>query len=146
MSTDIFLQLTCPVFRWLLFLSFETFSFSFIYTDSISILIFQNTSACFLKWGKSKYAHISVYGAMTLFKTEFGPFRDKSRVDRLRNEILSALKENGLSYQESAPEMEKRKSLTPSDERKLRLDPNFANLSNKFPPIRYMRYNCPIRE
>ena len=83
---------------------------------------------------------------MTLFKTEFGPFRDKSRVDRLRNEILSALKENGLSYQESAPEMEKRKSLTPSDERKLRLDPNYANLSNKFPPIRYMRYDCLIRK
>ena len=97
-----------------------------------------NTSACFLKWGKSKYAHISVYGAMTLFKTEFGPFRDKTRVDRLRNEILSSLKENGLTYQECTPEMEKRKSSSAlSDEGKMRSDPNFANLSDKFPPIRY---------
>jgi len=76
---------------------------------------------------------------MTLFKTEFGPFRDKNRVDRLRNEILSALKENGLTYQDCAPEMEKRKSSSASsDEGKMRSDPNFANLSDKFPPIRYL--------
>jgi hypothetical protein len=97
-----------------------------------------NTAACFLKWGKSKYAHISVYGAMTLFKTEFGPFRDKNRVDRLRNEILSSLKENGLTYQDSAPETEKRKSVALVDEAKLRKDPNYANLSDKFPPIRFV--------
>lgn len=96
-----------------------------------------NTSACFLKWGKSKYAHISVYGALTLFKTEFGPFRDKGRIDRLRNEILSSLKENGLSYQESLPESEKRKKFSVIDEEKLRGEPNFANLGPQFPAIRF---------
>lgn len=95
-----------------------------------------NTSACFLKSGKSKYAHISLYGAMTLFKTEFGPFRDKTRIERLRSEILSSLNENGLAYQESLQESEKRKSLSAIDQAKLRRDPNFANLGPKFPPIR----------
>jgi hypothetical protein len=97
-----------------------------------------NTSACFLKWGKSKYAHISVYAAMTLFKTEFGPFRDKTKIQRLRNELLSALKENGLAYQESLQESEKKK-VSAVDEAKLRRDPNFANLGEKFPPIRFSK-------
>jgi hypothetical protein len=61
--------------------------------------LIHKTNPSFLKWGKSKYAHISVYGAMTLFKTEFGPFRDKTRVELLRREILAALAENGLAYQ-----------------------------------------------
>ena len=96
-----------------------------------------NTSACFLKWGKSKYAHISVYGALTLFKTEFGPFRDKVKIDRLRNEILASLKENGLAYQESNPENEKRRVLGGVDDARMRRDPNFAYLGKNFPPIRF---------
>ena len=104
-----------------------------------------NCSACFLKWGKSKYAHISVYGAMTLFKTEFGPFRDKCRIGRLRTEILSSLKENGLTYQESSPESEKRKKFSVADDEKFRRDPNYANLGPKFPPIRFNFLFCILK-
>ena len=75
--------------------------------------------------------------AAGLFKTEFGPFRDKVKIDRLRNEILASLKENGLAYQESNPENEKRRVLGGVDDARMRRDPNFAYLGKNFPPIRF---------
>lgn len=101
-----------------------------------------NTSSCFLKWGKSKYANLSVFAAMTLMKTEFGPFRDRKRMNRLKGEILSSLKENGINYDEcvAAEDMAKKcvqvqvKEEAGAEENDGQL--KLANLGHLFPPIR----------
>ena len=55
-----------------------------------------NVNACFLRNKKAKYGFISVYACMLLFKTEFGAFKDKKRVGRLRRELMAALSDQGL--------------------------------------------------
>ncbi len=52
-----------------------------------------NTNKCFLKQAQSKYGHISIYGVMTLFKTDSGPFRDRKRIKQLQKELQAALKD-----------------------------------------------------
>ncbi len=111
-----------------------------------------NTNSCFLKWGKSKYANLSVLAAMTLMKTEFGPFRDRKRMNRLKGEILSSLKENGITFDEciAAEEMAKKSAEVKVKEEKGQMDrendgqSKFANLGCLFPLIRQGKLICLI--
>ena len=101
-----------------------------------------NTNSCFLKWGKSKYANISVFAAMTLMKTEFGPFRDRKRMNRLKGEILSSLKENSIAFDDcvAAEDMAKKCAQVEVKEEIGAEDTHeqakFANLGRIFAPVR----------
>lgn len=84
---------------------------------------------------------MSVFAAMTLMKTDFGPFKDRKRMNRLRGEILSSLKECGLSYDEDVAEDMAKKCV----KLKVKEEPgseesgkNFkvADFGSHFPPIR----------
>ncbi len=58
---------------------------------------------CFLKQGICKYGHISVRAALTLFKSESGPFRNKKRIKALSNELQRALRKfPGLNFEPEA--------------------------------------------
>ena len=82
------------------------FSTNYVYRDSPSKAYFVlarllksrglNLNACFLQHHKAKYGYISVYAAMVLFKTDFGPFKDKKRILRLKKELNNALTDQGF--------------------------------------------------
>ena len=84
------------------------FSTNYVYRDSPSKAYFVlarllksrglNLNACFLQHHKAKYGYISVYAAMVLFKTDFGPFKDKKRILRLKKELNNALTDQGFVY------------------------------------------------
>ncbi len=50
-----------------------------------------NQAACFLRQGKSKYVFMSMEALQCLFQTDFGPFKDKQRVESVRKELVTAL-------------------------------------------------------
>ena len=84
------------------------FSTNYVYRDSPSKAYFilarllksrgLNLNACFLQHHKAKYGFISVYAAMMLFKTDFGPFKDKKRILKLKKELNNALTNQGFVY------------------------------------------------
>lgn len=78
-----------------------------------------NTQNCFSKYGKSKYAFISLPAAHTLLRTEIGPLKDASRTRRLTEEIFTALNEQGII-----------KSVPDDVEKGIKI-------CEDFPPIRY---------
>jgi len=55
-----------------------------------------NTQHCFSKYGKSKYAFISLPAAHTLLRSEIGPLKDAVRTRKLTAEIFTALSEQGV--------------------------------------------------
>jgi len=78
-----------------------------------------NTQNCFSKYGKSKYAFISLAAAHTLLRSEIGPLKDSSRTRKLTEEIFAALSEQGFV-----------KSVKNDIEKGIKI-------SDCFPPIRY---------
>ncbi|XP_059090175.1 uncharacterized protein LOC131885977 [Tigriopus californicus] len=52
-----------------------------------------NLESSFARQGKSKYCNISLHALFCLFETEFGPFKDKTKVNLLKSEILEAMNE-----------------------------------------------------
>eukprot|EP00096_Caligus_rogercresseyi_P004615 TRINITY_DN1897_c0_g1_i1.p1 TRINITY_DN1897_c0_g1~~TRINITY_DN1897_c0_g1_i1.p1 ORF type:complete len:1520 (-),score=534.45 TRINITY_DN1897_c0_g1_i1:436-4995(-) len=78
-----------------------------------------NVEPCFLRQGKSKYLFISLHAALLLFQTEFGPFKDK---EKLRSEMLEALKEHGLTFTERKGKRRSHDELT---------------MGNEFPRLKY---------
>ncbi|CAB4061014.1 unnamed protein product [Lepeophtheirus salmonis] len=68
-----------------------------------------NVDSCFLKQGKSKYVFISLHAVILLFQTEFGPFKDKSK---LMNEILDSLKEHGLVHEKKTTKRSRSNNIT----------------------------------
>ena len=57
-----------------------------------------NIKGCFLKQGICKYGFISTKAALTLFKTDEGPFRNKKKMKLLQKELLEAIKEQLPKY------------------------------------------------
>lgn len=55
-----------------------------------------NTNNCFFKYGKSKYAFISLPAAHTLLRSESGPLKDSNRTRKLTEEIFDALRRQGV--------------------------------------------------
>jgi len=78
-----------------------------------------NTQNCFSKYGKSKYAFISLPAAHTLLRSEIGPLKDAIRTRKLTEEIFTALSERGIV-----------KSVPGNIEKGMKI-------SDCFPPIRY---------
>jgi len=78
-----------------------------------------NTQNCFSKYGKSKYAFISLPAAHTLLRSEIGPLKDAVRTRKLTEEIFTALSERGIV-----------KSVPDNIEKGIKI-------SDCFPPIRY---------
>lgn len=90
-----------------------------------------NLESSFARQGKSKYCNISLHALFCLFETEFGPFKDKAKVNLLKTEILEAVQE-----QNCVPDLHSLQKLGeegPNDSTSEKM----IKIGSGFKPIRY---------